>query len=580
MVGTARPSRYSDDRLSFLSSVRSSARHLPFDDDASFEPVKTPTDLEGGALRNGDAPSATSPEILALLFQYACIGIVDGGIYGMTYPILTGYFQLEGNVLNSATALMGLGWSLKVFFGLLTDCVPICGYHRKPYILLGWTLTALLLTIVACKPAGAPAPDPSANANGTTLALLCAVGCFFYIMADVAQDALLVAYAQREPLVTRGRLQSMVYAVRTVCSAGITAIYGFCLNSTRMAGTYDWDIGVNGYFWILAATSILNVPIVWLFIRDTKATQPVSVANYLARLWTLAQKRVVWQVMVFIFLFSLCNSYINTTAAPYVALYWAKVETLNAALTSILGSLIFASVLAATGKYGTQWNWRYVLVITAVGANVIDALVVYCTIYDVLRSQWFFLGVPLTTQLPLGINFVVGTFVIIELAEEGSEGVMYGLLTTIANLPGVFGPLLTNVLDAHFDVGRERIALDAPETRNNVAYTYVISYAATGLGCLCVFLLPSQKAAVADLKARGGSYPRVASVIYFAFFVILATSVTGTMASMFDTTRCLRLAGGSGCDEEPSQLYLLGIIVPSSGALLTLLALALRATPV
>ncbi|EQC28916.1 hypothetical protein SDRG_13257 [Saprolegnia diclina VS20] len=113
--------------------------------------------------------------------------------------------------------------------------------------------------------------------------------------------------------------------------------------------------------------------------------------------------------MVFIFLFSLSNSYINTTAAPYVALYWTKVETLNTALTSILGGLVFASVLAATGKYGTQWNWRYVLVLTAIGANVIDAVVVYCTIYDVLCSQWFFLGVLLTTQLPLGINFVVGT---------------------------------------------------------------------------------------------------------------------------------------------------------------------------
>ncbi|KDO19316.1 hypothetical protein SPRG_14708 [Saprolegnia parasitica CBS 223.65] len=569
MVGTARPS----------PSVHSSARHLLHD---SFEPVKTPldADLEGGALRDGGAPSITSPEILALLFQYACIGIVDGGIYGMTYPILTGYFQLEGNVLNSATALMGLGWSLKVFFGLLTDCVPICGYHRKPYILLGWLCTAVLLTIVAFKPAGAPAPDPSANANGTTLALLCAVGCFFYIMADVAQDALLVAYAQREPVATRGRLQSTIYAVRTVCSASITAIYGFCLNSERMAGTFDWDIGVNGYFWILAATSTLNIPVVYFFIKDTKAATRVSIAQYLARLWTLAQKRVVWQVMLFIFLFSLCTSHINTTAAPYVALYWAKVETLNAALTSILGGLLFAVVLAATGKYGTQWNWRYVLVTTAVLANVVDAIVVFCTIFDVLRSQWFFLGVPLTTQLPLGVNFVVGTFVIIELAEEGSEGVMYGLLTTIANLPGVFGPLLTNVLNAHFDVGKARIAIDAPETRTQVAYTYVISYAATGLGCLCVLLLPDQKAAVAHLKAHGGSYPRVASVIFYGFFVILATSVTGTMASMFESTRCLRLAGGNGCDDEPSQVYLLGIIGPASVALLALLAIALRATPV
>ncbi|OQR84437.1 folate-Biopterin Transporter (FBT) family [Achlya hypogyna] len=550
------------ERLSIASSLASAK-----DGNEGFDLIKTPTDLETGALRDGDAPKYSSPEILALLFQYACVGLVDGGIYGMQYPILTGYFQLQGNVLSSANALMSLGWSLKVFFGLLTDCLPIGGYRRKPYILLGWTCTAILLVIVATKPAGAPAPDPAASENGAVLALLCAVGCFFYIMADVAQDALLVSYAQREPAAVRGRLQSLIYSVRTLFSAAITAVVGFCLNSERMAGSYDWDIGVNGFFSILAATAVVNLPIVWFFLKDTKAETAVPVGDYVHRFWLLAQKRVVWQVMIFFFTYGLCTSNINTTAAPYVQLYWARVETLNVALTSILGGLIVATVIAVTGKFGTHWNWRYVMVITTLAANAIDAVVVFCTIYNVLRDQWFFLGVPLTTQVPAGIGFVVGSYVIVELAEEGSEGVMYGLITTVANLPGVFGPMLTNVINSQFAVGKDLIERDSRETRNQVAYTYVISYAATIIGCLCVFLLPNQKAAVAHLKATGGSYPRVAGVIFYGFFAILATSITGTMCSMFESTNCLMLAGGGGCPPGTSQLYLLGIFVPAGLAL-------------
>ncbi|EQC39547.1 hypothetical protein SDRG_02983 [Saprolegnia diclina VS20] len=555
------------ERLSYVSSTTGIIKGSA---DDGFAESKTPGELEDGALRNGDAPIYTSPEILALLFQYAAIGVVYGGMNGMQYPVLTGYFTLQGNVLNSATALMSLGWSLKVFFGMLSDCVPIFGYHRKPYILIGWILTAVLLIIVALKPAGEPAPDPEAASNGSTLALLCAVACFCYIMADVAQDALVVSYAQREPLAHRGRLQSMIYAVRTVFMAIMSAISGFCLNSERMAGSYDWDIGVNGYFWIMAATSLLNVPVVWFFLKDVKAETHISVSTYLEQFWSLAQKRVVWQVMIFNFMFSLFTSYISTTASSYVARYWAGVENLNSSLISIISNLIFAAVLIVTGKYGTHWNWRYVLIITTLATNVIDAIVQYCTIFDVIRNQWFYLGVPLSEQLPAGINFVVGTFVIVELAEEGSEGIMYGLLTTITNLPGVFGPMITNVIDANFDVRSEDIKGDLPYTRTQVAYTYIIAYSATVIGCLWVCILPNQKAAVMELKKHGGSYPKVAAFIFYAFFVILATSITGTMTSMFDSTNCLKLAGGDGCPDGTSQLYLLGIFVPAVVALIAI----------
>ncbi|OQS03906.1 folate-Biopterin Transporter (FBT) family, partial [Thraustotheca clavata] len=541
----------------------------------NLDELRTPFDFEAGVLREGEAPDYGSPEILALLFQYAVNGIVYGGINGLKYPVLTSYFNLQSNVLNSATALLSLGLSLKVFFGLLTDCFPIYGYHRKPYILLGWLATAILLVIMAIKPAGAPAPDPDASINGAILSITCAAASFCYILAEVAQDALMVSYAQREPVEHRGRLQSLVYTVRMTFIALVTAVSGLCLNSSRMAGNFSWDIGINGYLWVLAIPAVVNVPVVWFFLKDAKQVTYVYVSAYFDQVWQLCQRRVVWQVMIFQFVFTLFTTTIWTTAAPYVSLYWAKVENLNSALMTILGDFINAAVIYATGRYGTNWNWRHVLIVATISINIIDSVVQYVTIYDIHRSQWLYLGGPLVEEVPWGLCFVVGVFVIVELAEEGTEGVMYGLITTITNLPGPFGSMITNVIDANLAVDTDSIQSDSKDARNGVALSYVIAYGFTFVGAFSVILLPPQKGAVAKLKRCGGSYPRLAAFIFYVFFVVLATSITGTLASMFDITNCFALAGGTGCPPETSQLYLLGIFVPAVVGLLVIGALKL-----
>ncbi|EQC32772.1 hypothetical protein SDRG_09744, partial [Saprolegnia diclina VS20] len=213
--------------------------------------------------------------------------------------------------------------------------------------------------------------------------------------------------------------------------------------------------------------------------------------------------------------------------------------------------------------YGTHWNWRFVLVITILVTYAIDAVCQFCTIFDVVRNQWFYLGVPLIETVPSGINFVVGTYVIVELAEVGNEGVMYGLLTTVSNLPGTFGTILTNMIDGQLNYGKKLIKADAPETRTQVAYSYVISYTFVVVGCLWVFLLPPQRAAVAELKKNGGSYPKVAALIFVGLFIILVTSITGSLMSMFKSTSCFRIAGGrEPCPEGTPQTYLAIIFVP------------------
>src|SRR6056297_546896 len=55
------------------------------------------------------------------------------------------YYLLDSIGLNSAqmghlSGFAGIPWQLKSLFGLLSDTLPINGYHRSPYMMIGGTI--------------------------------------------------------------------------------------------------------------------------------------------------------------------------------------------------------------------------------------------------------------------------------------------------------------------------------------------------------------------------------------------------------------------------------------------------------
>ncbi|RHZ01677.1 hypothetical protein DYB26_009349, partial [Aphanomyces astaci] len=217
-----------------------SQNHASYDDD--YDPLKTPKQhplddnqynyydghgyFEGGAIRPGGPPNYTSPEVLALLSQYVAVGLLYGALPNLAYPLFTAYFHLTGAEYNSATALVSFGWTLKVFVGMLSDCVPICGYRRKSWMIVGWTLCCACMVVLGIKDHGPSyttllATNNSALASsslgdhGAYVAILFAAATVSFIIADVPADALVVEVAQREPVASRGRMQSLIYTTRT-----------------------------------------------------------------------------------------------------------------------------------------------------------------------------------------------------------------------------------------------------------------------------------------------------------------------------------------------------------------------------
>ncbi|OQR91862.1 transmembrane protein [Achlya hypogyna] len=536
-----------------------------FDDD---DRSTTSSDEESGSVKElgigqgGAAPDLYSSRNIGLLLNYACVGLVLGIFPSTIYPFMSLYLNMDGYQSTAATVLVGLPWSFKMVIGILSDSFPICGYRRRPYILFGWSMCITFLVVMAVLPVGDPyyvpgeiqrtsnasaraVLNPNARNEGAKYILIMMFASFGYVIADVACDAVVVEFAQREADAVRGTTQTTVYMVRYATTTVGSAIVGFCFNGRAYGGSFDWSLSFNAMMALAAAGAALGLPATYFFPHETRVAAEPFGARCRA-MWRLAQKRAIWQIMAFSFLNALLFDF-EATPSNIVQRDWARVQPLNSAAFLVLANALLTVSLYVTKTYLLDVSWRVLILATTVTVVALDASVSFLTIFNVVRNQWFYLGAPVLGNIPQGIRFVVSGYVTVEVAEVGFEGTTYGLLTTVSNLALPFASSLSKLVDSCFDAYQDDIAKDTPYVRWQVAYTFIIMYAVRLLSNATLMLLPRQKKEAQALRRHGGS-SRVAAVVAFATaFAALAWSVTTNLLSIFESTACLRIAGGKGC---------------------------------
>jgi len=380
--------------------------------------------------------------------------------------------------------------------------------------------------------------------------MIAAIG---YVGADVAADALMVEVAQREPEATRGYCQTTIYLVRTAFVTLSSILTGFAFNGKHYGGDFDFSLSFPQLMVILSVCLFPVIPLSWYCIKEDRHPG-VIFRDYLAELWCLIQTRPMYRVIAYKFLSGVFENF-TITCSDSMQAYWAGANPLNQKIMTIVGNGVFAIALYCTGKYGLHWNWRKMHAITIISVTVMDFAVTILTTWSVVRNQWFWLGVPVAEALPNGISFVIATFVIVELAGDGNEGAVYGLVGSISNIAIPLASTLTKNVDSHFDVTNADIAEDSTHVRWEVTSVLLIRYSMNLAGLLFLPLLPRQKAETQQLKLNGGC-SRVLGIVTLAYFVVsLCWTVMVNVMSISPSTSCLRLAGGPGCDASSSDSH-------------------------
>ncbi|OWY90663.1 Transmembrane protein, partial [Phytophthora megakarya] len=195
-------------------------------------------------------------------------------------------------------------------------------------------------------------------------------------------------------------------------------LVGFCFNGEEYGGDFNFSLSFPQLTTIMTVLTAPAVPITWIFIKEEK-TQRINFRKYINEFWDLLCKPVVYQVIAYHFFST------NTVVI------------------------------------------------------VVDCAVTLITVWDVFRSQWFWLGPPMTVQILSGVSWIIALFVTVEIAGVGNEGAVYGTNT--------------------------RVQVDDYSIRMDITYTIIISYVMTIFSWTFMVLLPKQKQATQELARTGGS---------------------------------------------------------------------------
>lgn len=506
--------------------------------------------------------------------QYFAVGIIYGGLPAMSYGFFLGYMNVPAYVYATASVINSLPWSFKFFFGFINDTVPIRGLRRKPYMILGWCVCTAVLIVLwfqhlpppywcidertgryikkveinGTTHAAVPC-NPSARSQGGHWAFLMMFAALGYVIADVASDGLLVQYARLEPAATRGTTQTMAYFTRTVGSVCASLLVGFGMSSKLYNGSFDFGFSFTTMCGILAIPAAIMVPVTALLIKEPVTEGRHTCIEYRHLCWELLSSQAFFWVVLYCLLFGAISG-VSTTAGGLVKNYWANVESFQNQLFSLTGSVLFAAGLFLVKKYFLHASWRKMICFTTIWLNCVDMIFTTLTTFNIVRNQYFYLGEAVLIEVPAAASFVVSTYVMVEMADGGNEGLVYGLLTTASNLGNPFAQALSNQIFGAFPEDLSDPAnyiADTSSFRMQVFISFVVSYAFSFIGLLTLFFLPWQKEEAQHRKKTWSKDSRYAIATLCLLGFCFSYSITVNFLSMFPSTMCLKVAGGAGC---------------------------------
>lgn len=484
-------------------------------------------------------------ETRGIIIQYGAVGLIYGAIPGTIYPFLQNYYNMEGHEIVAARNLILLPWSFKIVYNFLTDCVPIRGYRRRPYLLLGWSLCVAMLLLMAFTEVEPPYfTDPSMRSvvpeqytheqeesihaerkpSASKFIVYMMWTAFGYVLVDVTADAMLVEVTQREPENIRGHTHSAAYTVRSIAMIVANCISGICFNGKDYGGTFDFFLTFPELMFSFAIFLLPVFPIAWFLVYENRfEAQPIR--HYIQDIWIALQTKFVYQLLAYKFLSGICSNFTSVALEP-MQMYWLKVTPFMEKIANIFSFCTIAVTFFTIAKYGLQWNLRRTIVGTALLSIGLDSMRTLSTTWNYIRNPWLWLFLPVLEQIPLATSFILTTYVSLEIGGVGREAALYGLLTSVSSLAEPVGQTISKHINAQFRITNKAIQQDPKDVRMQITITLAIKYGAQLFALVWLPLLPLQKQKTTRLTAG-----RTDQVIGLCTIGYLLLAFLGSMAS-------------------------------------------------
>ena len=227
-------------------------------------------------------------ENIAIPACYLLVGLMQGlsGPLINVYPLDLGATEAQQVTLSSIRSLPA---SFKLLFGFWSDNVPLGGYRRKSYMLLGWIICSFSLVILMMGSdlsiASEAVPERAPTIPFLSVTLL-GFGIGFWL-SDVMGDSVVAEKAKLE--INKGHLQSTCYACR---------FFGLMVAAPCSTIIYS-RYGPYYVFLVLTVLPISILPLIYN-LKEERDAPVASTRDQCHEIWKTVCSRAVWQPMGFV----------------------------------------------------------------------------------------------------------------------------------------------------------------------------------------------------------------------------------------------------------------------------------------
>ena len=582
----------------------------------------TPLVQEGGIVHagalddGGELPLFTCRTCGVLLCM--CLSWVQrGATASMPVSIMTNYLHAPANLIAAFPAVVPSPGMFVLIPGLLSDCVPVCGSRRKFYCFVGASLVFVGYFLLAVLPFPAPyycqddadaadatqqhqhasghqmggmgrrlahtmahdgepamaaqaggsagrAPPPRAVCNpdaalssGNIVALLTLAQVGATIL-DASLAGLVLDYARREPLATRGRTFSLNAVGCLLGSATGSVFAGLSLSTPEYGGYFSFGLGLQGVAWVFCGLQLVIMGLLAMCTYEPPLPAGLSDGRLAAAMHSLRQTADMLRnsFLVRVLAFHLLAEWMNNVLLPAempAVTYWCHVTPFAYSLMVFCACVFFAAFTALLIKRLPNWSWRTFVLSATLIFGLGGALSHSLITINVIRTPLFVFFTGGAEIIVTMARQLVANFVITELTSGANQATLGALFGTVHAMGSPLGRAIAEPLFG---------ALPGPsmsETQNYLddtdEFRHVVLVAClvvAGFSCTIIFfihLLPDSKAEAQEGKRNAVKRDSYLYTIVIGVAVLIVFGLLMVVAPFVPALSCVHFFGGAGCHD-------------------------------
>uniref|UniRef100_M4BNG1 Uncharacterized protein n=1 Tax=Hyaloperonospora arabidopsidis (strain Emoy2) TaxID=559515 RepID=M4BNG1_HYAAE len=445
--------------------------------------------------------------------------IYIGARYGLL-PMVSHQLQLSGSQTEAMDRLVEVPAALAFFVGLYADAVPIYGYRRKSYMVLGMSLSLVCLAVLGLGCLFAERLQTSAIGSSFSYVMMLLMGgvTFGSMINFCAVHTAVVTLSQRESLEERGVFQADYLVVR---AAGQISARLLVYVIRHVVQSYE----ISLLLVVLIPLSITTIVVVLTGLHEVPAYRKQSLRCKCESYWKLTKQKAVWRILIVVASFAFFLNFGFPVVTQALRQWTHTTDRKSALLSSSVSDLVMIlTVLVWRWKLRNMlWKRFFALAPTmtilpqvAMAVLIVPALCRHPAAYIVLSGL---------TGAASGVMALLLLAPVTEIIEEGSEGGVVGLALSFNTIFKIFVSTLLTTIERASSFPSSDNDNDTTSYRWSITILILITWCVNSFAFIFIFILPLQKLDAQLVRMYGGFTDNAGALTATAFLTSLAYCV-------------------------------------------------------